>query len=420
MVKKQRGITYILYFGIMIFCLSVQSSLLSGIPDSIEMRLNAEKGTGVTIEQFLQSPSNERYAFCSEQFTDLGRNDIEAKKVLVDERYLERESFKLLSGSKINKEMIGKCERVVLISREMAVKLFFTTDALGRKITLDGSEYTVIGVYNDQNFQLAKDYFWRLYIPYSSVNQWEETAIDTIEVPEQGKKENGLEKLRLELGSHYNQYEVQDYRISKLAARQGVKSLNSMLGISILYLLYKKLFYIGKEFAKDARKKMKRYYMKTYLKKYKSQILGLACLTVFVLIFILLLWRSLRFTVIVPTEYLPNENIFDISYYCHALLDKIQLHNSGVLKGSGVNYLLLLYGNILNIIIISIGASYLFYVRRKAENYHMHYKEFAGMNILLIVGMLVILIKHLNDYVITIYLMAVVLLLKKVRLESAA
>lgn len=412
-MKKRRGIAYILYFVTMIFCLSVQGWLFSEIPDSIELRLS-ENHTGITIGQFLQIASKERYVFCSEQFTDLGRNDIRVKKVLVDEGYLEKEPFDPVSGSRISRQMIQQCEHVVLISREMAVKLFFTTDALGKKVMLDGSEYTVIGVYNDRTFPLAKDSFSRLYIPYSSVNQWEEIAIDTIEIPWQGKNENHLKKLRLALGSYYNQYEVQDCRIAKLAARQGVKILNCVLGISIVYLLYKKLLYIGNRFAEDTKEKMKRYYLGTYLKKYKSQIGGLACLAISVAVFVMLLWRSLRFTVIIPTEYLPDENIFDIAYYYHTLLGKVQLHNSGVLKGSGVHYLLLLYANRLNIIIFLIGISYLLFVRRKVEICYINDKKFIGVNFFLILCLLMIQIKALNDYRIVIYLMAVVFLLKKI------
>lgn len=59
-------------------------------------------------------------------------------------------------------------------------------------------------------------------------------------------------------------------------------------------------------------------------------------------------------------EFIPDENIFDFSYYWNVLLQRAKLYNSSILADSGNMHRSLFFCQILNVVILYFGFCYLY------------------------------------------------------------
>ena len=167
---RPKGITYGIYFILLALLLCFQKNVLRFMPDVFTMRFQTEHTEGIHIEQFLKSAGEEAkdYGFCCESKSDIGRRDCNVKKVLVNDAYMQNFSFRLLKGQCLDSFAMENQEHVAMIEEDLACKLFFSSDVLGQNISLDGTDYKIIGVYEDKSISFARDKYTRVYIPYGS------------------------------------------------------------------------------------------------------------------------------------------------------------------------------------------------------------------------------------------------------------
>lgn len=201
------------------------TSASKSLKDGIQVRLQTEHTEGIHIEQFLKSAGEEAkdYGFCCESKSDIGRRDCNVKKVLVNDAYMQNFSFRLLKGQCLDSFAMENQEHVAMIEEDLACKLFFSSDVLGQNISLDGTDYKIIGVYEDKSISFARDKYTRVYIPYGSAEGWENIRIDTIGILRSGNWKEKLDRLRVMMGAAFDAYAYEDIGESKLAAQQGGK-----------------------------------------------------------------------------------------------------------------------------------------------------------------------------------------------------
>ena len=99
------------------------------------------------------------YGFNCEIKSETGRQDCNVKKVLVNEVYMKSFPYQLLKGQILDSFMVKNRERVAMIDYDLALKLFFSSDVLGRHIFFDGTDYKIIGVYENKSISRLKNTF---------------------------------------------------------------------------------------------------------------------------------------------------------------------------------------------------------------------------------------------------------------------
>lgn len=412
----QKGINYGIYFVLLFLLLYFQKSILQDILDLYTLRFQTENTEGINIEQFIQLMDEDAmdYGFNCEIKSETGRQDCNVKKVLVNEVYMKSFPYQLLKGQILDSFMVKNRERVAMIDYDLALKLFFSSDVLGRHIFLDGIDYKIIGVYEDKSISFAKDQYTRVFIPYGSVDGWESFRIDTISISRSGDWKEKLEKLRIEMGNTFDKYLYEDIGESKRLVHQGGKFLNFFLGINIIVLFLKLFIRMIKEVYMEIMKSLKEKYLYEVMKQYYLKIIKIIFFSAIVLSVIVLLWKLLHFKVIIPTDFIPDENIFDVSYYWNVLLQSAKLYNSSILAGSGNMHRSLFYCHILNVVIIFIGFCYIYKICQDDKILGLSYNILVWFSILEIVVFHIILMISISKIIITMILMIFLLVLKRI------
>lgn len=411
----QKGINYGIYFALLFLLLYFQKSILQYIPDLYTLRFQTENTEGINIEQFIQLMDEDAmdYGFNCEIKSETGRQDCNVKKVLVNEVYMKSFPYQLLKGQILDSFMVKNRERVAMIDYDLALKLFFSSDVLGRHIFLDGINYKIIGVYEDKSISFAKDQYTRVFIPYGSVDGWESFRIDTISISRSGDWKEKLEKLRIEMGNTFDKYVYEDIGESKRLVHQGGKFLNFFLGINIIVLFLNLFIRMIKEVYIEIMKNLKEKYLSQIMRQYHLKMTEIIFFSAIVLS-IILLWKLLHFQALIPTEFIPDENIFDISYYWNVLLQRAKLYNSSILAGSGNMHRSLFFCQILNIIILYFGFCYLYKIYHDDKIYRLSYINLVWFSVLEIVVFSIILMISISEMIITMILMIFLLVLKRI------
>ena len=235
----------VIFTGLFIFHIT----LTYKIPNVAELRLNREKGEGITLGE-LDRSLPDGCSFYSEKDASVKGSSLDTRLVMLGSLAdMESMPVELLTDGTVDTEKEWK-GNLAVISRELALELFFTVHSAGQKMRIDGTEYIVAGIYENISPEFTRDGYERIYVPYESVTGWEEISADVIRIMEEAE----TEELRLTMGRTYDEYEMQNYAAS---------------GMELL------------------------------------------------------------------SEYVPEENIFDLQSYWKILTEKMQLSNRGVLAGNG-------------------------------------------------------------------------------------
>lgn len=324
---KLRAVAAILYAAALIVLLSANHILAQMIPETTEFRLNTEKGTGIPMEK-LQKILPEDGSFYSEKDAYIPESSLKIKKVMTSGMdTTTAPSLKLLSGSLIKRET-DETEHVAVVSRTLALEQFLTVNAVGKKLSLDGVQYTVVGIYEDVLPEIVKDGYDRVYVPFNNCSDWRQTTADVISIT------GSTVSLQVSMGKYYDVYEKEDYFVIKQTAGHWVQIMNLVLGIFVSVLLYKKIFAIEKIYIKRFLKAYEKEYFLQCIVHNKKLIIKMALFLLLFAGYIFVLWKIMKFEVVIPAEIVPDDNIFALSWYWKCIVEDIQLHNRGVLLGN--------------------------------------------------------------------------------------
>ena len=147
------------------------------------------------------------------------------KVVLTDAEYALAYKYDMLAGSFPDSQAVNRGEAYAVISDLLAVKLFKSIDVVGSEINVLGKEYTVAGLYKSSGsglLSICGDGFDRMFIPYSSVDNYGEKVVDVITLlrkPEQGiiEVKTILDKY---IGSKAYSHRLIDHSVSSVVIHQ--------------------------------------------------------------------------------------------------------------------------------------------------------------------------------------------------------
>lgn len=168
-----------------------------------------------------------------------------------------------------------------------------------------------------------------------------------------------------------------------------------------------------KEICRQIKKSLTKNYFYEVLIKWRLEIMKVCVFGVIVSGAVISLWKLLQFTIVIPSDYIPDENIFDVFYYWNVFLQNAKLHNSGVLAGSGDIHRSLIYCHILNIIILYIGFCCILKICKADAVFQVSYKKFVWLGIAGVIGFIVMFLHSFSEIMVTLILMIFLLVLKR-------
>lgn len=278
-------------------------------------------------------------SFSSRLDSFLGRGEISlpVKVNLTDAAYPGFSGLKIIRGSYFNNRALKYGRNVAVISRDLAERLFMSIDAVGNEITLFDETYVITGLYEQSKTfvsLLGSDGSEIVYVPYTSYMGNGDLPVDTVFIHDRKLGEAGFRRsmtediLKKVLGINAEAYRIIDYYGADTMASQWLGLLQFLVALWTAFLL---LGIAGK-----FMRKMKDFicvgcrqdYLFEFLKKqhapiliFTGKLLGLVGLSV-----ILILYTRPR--VFIPSDYLPADNIFDLSFYCTRVRETIQASNA--------------------------------------------------------------------------------------------
>lgn len=412
MKKVFRKAGYTCYFVLLLALLLGYSVYTEEISEEKELRLQSENNTGITVEEILPILPEEA-SFYTEKDAWINNSYRRVKKVMIyptDENETAL-PVRLLSGTFIRKGT-EEAEYVAVISRELSLELFLTVHSIGQKFLLDGTGYTVVGVYEDPLPDVVKDGYERIYVPYNSALNWEENRVDAIAVSEE------LETLQLDMGRFFDEYEVVDYAVLKQTAVQWGRIFNFLLGILVLALLYQKVNRAEKEYLLIFKRAYKQMYLQECIGKYKKYMASAVFFICILAGYLFIIWEMVRFEIVIPSDILPDENIFDFPWYWKVLSEQIQLYHRGGLCGNSEMELLAVLAGGMGILISIIGICYTRFVFRGNQRIRLKRKGFGVLIFVILLCLAMVLPLRDRVCIITIILLVIVTLFHRIEIKA--
>lgn len=293
--------------------------------------------------------STDKISFCCE-LEKAKIKDICVTPVLTNEYYFENYSFSL-SGSGITEKHIEGKERVAVIDSNLALELFFNTNAVGKMIEINGKAYTVCGVIDFKNSfinRISADGKRRIYFPYTCYDGYESCDIDTITYDNSAISAPLIEQMNL------SQYYATDFS-EKNKVIMNFRHIVCLLLFAALCFIAMKIWFILCKWAIDGIKYSLReqYFFKAIASSPVKYII-LLLVGAGIPVLLLTVFFLSDFSIYIPSQYIPYDNIFDFSYYLEKLIENGNTTNSLALTGD--THLIKLYSNTFAIMIPHIVA----------------------------------------------------------------
>lgn len=287
------------------------------------------------MEKLFQRISKYDVSFCSEQ-AEITVNEVLVTPVLVNEYYFKVNNQQVY-GRKFNEEIINNKIPVAVIGRDLALQLFFNANAVGHKIKINGREYVIIGIVDENSNlinKLSGDGKNRIYIPYTAFDNYKQCNADKILYGNKSLSAPIIEQMNL------SQYYSVDFS-EKIKVIDSFKHIILLvLFVSFAVLVLKILYSFEKKIVIDVKTDLKEHYfiqsLKTMPVKYMMIFLILLSVPLLLIIFF-----SNDFSIYIPLKYMPNDNLFDISHYVEKIVENAREIHTYSLVGN--TYLINLY-----------------------------------------------------------------------------
>ena len=236
-----------------------------------------------------------------------------------------------INGENISSKNIDNRDKVAIIGSSLALKLFFITDAVGKKICIDGNQYTICGVICENESLINKfsvDDKQRVYVPYTTSENYGDRTVDMIVY--YNSVYTGAIVEQMDLPQYYS-VNLND-KNQTLSSFEHILYLAIFIGFSIIAL---KLWYrFSRKFFEEIKENLKLNYFLKSLKNIPLKYVALVLVFAGIPAVLLIVFNICDFSIFISSKYIPNDNIFDLSNYLNVLVDNAQTLNSQSLTGN--------------------------------------------------------------------------------------
>lgn len=240
-----------------------------------------------------------------------------------NEGYGEVVPLEFLFGGYFVQNYIPEANHYIVISDSLSVKFFKSHDSIGQQLIIDGEKHTVCGVYKQPTNILSEfsaDGLEQIYLSYSNLKGYENAVIQRFYLFGQENAFNESIIAQAQLPSNYTvQYDsLTNFNDIRQVIEQSKSVALFIFGINIICFFAYIFVLKAKKICKDIS--TGKFHIKHCLFS-TLQILG--CIVGTILVFLLV-----KFQLHIPSEMIPPDNIFNLSFYIKAIISTIQMQNS--------------------------------------------------------------------------------------------
>lgn len=348
--KKILSVALISVLTVFVFCLCFYFSgnALNQLPSITQMNYNLKSDekplTVKDMNNLSDRISFNQVSFCAE-LDETNVKEETVTPVLTNEFYFEIYGQKL-NGNSITEENIKNENKVAVIGSNLALKLFFNTNAVGKTITLDDENYTVCGVFKEEENiinSISGDGKQRVYIPYTCYSGYENCNINILSYDNQAISAPLIEQMDL------SQYHSTNFSEKANVIRNFEHIIFLILFIALCFLALRLWYRICKKLAKDIKENLSENYILNSLKSIPIKYVLLAITAFCIPVVLLIIFFLSDFSIFIIPKYIPYDNIFDVSYYLNTIIENSNMANNLALTGD--TFLINLYSGSFSVLV---------------------------------------------------------------------
>lgn len=348
--KKILSVALISVLTVFVFCLCFYFSgnALNQLPSITQMNYNLKSDekplTVKDMNNLSDRISFNQVSFCAE-LDETNVKEETVTPVLTNEFYFEIYRQKL-NGNSITEENIKNENKVAVIGSNLALKLFFNTNAVGKTITLDDENYTVCGVIQEsENIinSISGDGKQRVYIPYTCYSGYENCNINILSYDNQAISAPLIEQMDL------SQYHSTNFSEKAKVIKNFEHIIFLILFIALCFLALRLWYRICKKLAKDIKENLSENYIFNSLKSIPIKYVLLAITAFGIPVVLLIIFFLSDFSIFIIPKYIPYDNIFGVPYYLNTIIENSNMANNLALTGD--TFLINLYSNSFSLLI---------------------------------------------------------------------
>lgn len=348
--KKILSVALISVLTVFVFCLCFYFSgnALNQLPSITQMNYNLKSDkkplTVKDMNNLSDRISFNQVSFCAE-LDETNVKEETVTPVLTNEFYFEIYGQKL-NGDSITEENIKNENKVAVIGSSLALKLFFNTNAVGKIITINDENYTVCGVFKEEENiinSISGDGKQRVYIPYTCYSGYENCNINILSYDNQAISAPLIEQMDL------SQYHSTNFS-EKANVIRNFEHIIFLILFIVLCIIALRLWYrICKKLAKDIKENLSENYILNSLKSIPIKYVLLAITAFGIPVVLLIIFFLSDFSIFIISKYIPYDNIFDVSYYLNTIIENSNMANNLALTGD--TFLINLYSGSFSVLV---------------------------------------------------------------------
>lgn len=345
-MSKKKIFSAVLITALTVFvfslCFYFSGNALNQLPGITQMNYNLKSDIQPLTIKDIESLSERLYfnkvSFCAE----LEETNIKSETVtpvLTNENYFEIYNHKLI-GKGFTIENIENKDKVAVIGSNLALKLFFNTDAVGKTITLDNETYKICGVIEEnENIinSLSCDGKQMVYIPYTSYSGYQDGEVSTISYDNKSFSAPLIEQMNL------SQYHSTNFSEKAKVIENFEHIIFLILFIALCFITLKIWYRLCRRFIADIKDNLNENYFLKSLKVIPQKYILLIITALGIPAALLTIFLLSDFSIFIIAKYIPHDNIFDVSYYVSTIIENSNIINNLALTGD--TFLINLYSS---------------------------------------------------------------------------
>ncbi len=309
-----------------------------------------------SFEEILKEINDENIAF---SFSD---SDFEYKEKVITAQYINEYYFKindnLLYGKDFTTENIENKDKLVIIGSTLARELFLNSNAVGKTITVNSEKYKISGIYSDEE-NIINDYSKNgrsyMFFPYTNKIEYEKNYIDMIIYNNNSKSSILLEQMTLD-----DTYYKVDFSDKTKVINDFLVIINLIIYIGVVIIVLKIRKTANKRLLKSIKKSRENNYILEGIKSEPIKYIGYIFSLIIVPVALVGAFIIIDFNIFIPSEYIPNDNIFDIAQYIERITYFQNEYNKTLLLGD--IFTINLYKNSFNLLVYLITIFMITYI----------------------------------------------------------
>lgn len=260
-----------------------------------------------------------------------------ARAELTDSNYQMFSGIRITRGTYFSEDAFNNGRNVTVISEQMAAKLFMNSDAVGNEVELFGEKYMIVGVYSE-SFSIISllgfDGRDRVYIPFTSIEQAHTLPIETVYINDEFiEKERFREKeltdnLKLMMKLNTARYKITDYYDTPVKLSQWASIAIFFVTVVCICLLARMAISYIRINMVYIKKRMNDMYPGEFLMSEMPYIIFLLAGIILLASFAAFVYFSARPAIMIPSRFIPQDNIFDFGFYTDIIKEIIREFNS--------------------------------------------------------------------------------------------